>query len=149
MSAMAGIVVGIDGSHHSTRALDWAIKEAALRQAPLTVLSVHQVIRGWTGPYAGPYPHDAELVEKTKAAAQEETDKALAALDGPRPEVTVVAVNGVPAEALLSASADADMIVVGSRGAGGFERLTMGSVGDQVARHAHCPVVIVPHGKKD
>jgi nucleotide-binding universal stress UspA family protein len=148
MSAMAGIVVGIDGSHHSTRALDWAIKEAALRQTPLTVLSVHQVIRGWTGPYAGPYPHDQELVQQTKAAAQEATDKALAALEGARPEVNVVAVNGIPAEALLAASADADMIVVGSRGAGGFERLTMGSVGDQVARHAHCPVVIVPHAKK-
>jgi nucleotide-binding universal stress UspA family protein len=124
------------------------MKEAALRHTPLTVLSVHQVIRGWTGPYAGPYPHDQELIEKTKAAAQEETDKALAAVGGDRPEVNVVAVNGIPAEALLAAAADADMIVVGARGAGGFERLTMGSVGDQVARHARCPVVIVPHDKK-
>ena len=121
------------------------MKEAALRHTPLTVLSVHQVIRGWTGPYAGPYPHDQELIDKTKAAAQEETDKALAALGDASPEVNVVAVNGIPAEALLAASADADMIVVGARGAGGFERLTMGSVGDQVARHARCPVVIVPH----
>jgi nucleotide-binding universal stress UspA family protein len=146
---MAGIVVGIDGSHHSERALDWALKEAALRHTPLTVLSVHQVIHGWTG-HAAPMLQDAPLVEQTRVAAQEATDKALAALAGPHPEsVTVVAVSGLPAEALLEAAADADMIVVGSRGAGGFERLAMGSVGDQVARHAHCPVVIVPREKKD
>lgn len=145
---MGGIVVGIDGSHHSQRALDWAMNEAALRHTPLTVLSVHQVIRGWTGTDAGPYPGDAELVEETRAAAQKATDKALAAISGARPEVVVKAVTGVPAETLVAAAAGADMIVVGSRGAGGFERLTMGSVGDQVARHARCPVVIVPHEKK-
>jgi nucleotide-binding universal stress UspA family protein len=145
---MAGIIVGIDGSHHSERALEWAIKEAALRQTPLTVLSVHQVIRGWAGPDAGPYPGDAELVEQTRTAAQAVTDKVLGTLSGPRPEVIVKAVTGVPAETLVAAAADADMIVVGSRGAGGFERLTIGSVGDQVARHARCPVVIIPHDKK-
>jgi len=145
---MAGIIVGIDGSHHSERALEWAIKEAALRQTPLTVLSVHQVIRGWAGPDAGPYPGDAELIEQTRTAAQAVTDRVLGTLSGPRPEVIVKAVTGVPAETLVAAAADADMIVVGSRGAGGFERLTIGSVGDQVARHARCPVVIIPHDKK-
>ena len=63
----------------------------------------------------------------------------LATLSGQRPEVIVKAVTGVPAETLVAAAADADMIVVGSRGSGGFERLTMGSVGDQVARHARLP----------
>lgn len=146
---MGGIVVGIDGSRHSQRALEWAMNEATLRHTPLTVLSVHHVIRGWTGADAGPYPGDAELVEETRVAAQQATDKALAALSGPHPDVHVKAVKGVPAEMLVAEAADADMIVVGSRGAGGFERLTLGSVGDQVARHAHCPVVIVPHDKKD
>ena len=145
---MAGIIVGIDGSHHSERALKWAVNEAVLRQTPLTVLSVRQVIRGWAGPDAGPYPGDAELVEQTRAAAQAATDEVLATLSGQRPEVIVKAVTGVPAETLVAAAADADMIVVGSRGSGGFERLTMGSVGDQVARHARCPVVIIPHEKK-
>jgi nucleotide-binding universal stress UspA family protein len=144
---MGGIVVGIDGSRHSECALEWAMNEAALRHAPLTVLSVHQVIRGWTGTDPGPYPGDAELVEETRAAARQATDHALAALSGPRPDVVVKAVTGVPAETLLAEAAGADMIVVGSRGTGGFERLTLGSVGDQVARHAHCPVVIVPHEK--
>jgi nucleotide-binding universal stress UspA family protein len=72
-------------------------------------------------------------------------DKVLAGLGGPRPEpITVRAVDGIPAEALLNAAADADVIVVGARGAGGFARLRVGSVADQVAHHAHCPVVIVP-----
>ena len=54
------------------------------------------------------------------------------------------AVTGVPAEELLSAAADADMIVVGSRGAGGFKRLLLGSVATQVTHHAGCPVVVIP-----
>jgi len=69
----------------------------------------------------------------------------LAGLDEPRPaSVTVKAVHGFVVEEIISAGWDADMIVVGSRGAGGFTRLMMGSVASQVAQHAHCPVLIVP-----
>ncbi len=143
---MPGILVGIDGSHHSERALEWAMKEAAVRHEPLRVLAVHQAVMGWTGEGVT-FPGDAELVERTRAAAQETTDKVLAGLSGSRPEqVTVEVVNGIPAEELLRAAASADLLVVGKRGTGGFGRLTMGSVGDQVARHAQCPVVIVPTG---
>ncbi len=58
--------------------------------------------------------------------------------------MTIRAVNGFVAEELIGASRDADMLVVGSRGAGGFARLMMGSVSSQVAHHAQCPVVIIP-----
>jgi nucleotide-binding universal stress UspA family protein len=58
--------------------------------------------------------------------------------------VTVRAVVALPAEALLKAAADADMLVVGSRGAGGFKRLLMGSVSTQATQHAPCPVVVIP-----
>ena len=69
----------------------------------------------------------------------------LAGLAGPRPDsVTVKAVHGFPVEELINAGKDADMIVLGSRGAGGFSWLMMGSVSSQVAQHAHCPVLIVP-----
>ena len=145
---MSGILVGIDGSHHSERALEWAIKEAALRHAPLRVLAVHTVLKGWTGEGEA-FPGDAEETARVRAAAQELTDKVLAGIGGPRPEsVTVEAVPGIPAETLVRAAADADLIVVGSRGSGGFARLTMGSVSDQVSRHAKVPVVVVPSGEE-
>jgi nucleotide-binding universal stress UspA family protein len=144
---MPGILVGIDGSHHSERALEWAMKEAALRHTPLKVLAVHQAIKGWTGEGVN-FPGDADLVKSIRAQAQETTDKVLASLSGARPEqVTVEAVNGIPAEVLVRAAADADLIVVGSRGSGGFARLALGSVSSQVAHHAPCPMVIVPSGE--
>jgi nucleotide-binding universal stress UspA family protein len=83
--------------------------------------------------------------KKPARRPQAETDKVLAGLEGPHPEsVTVMAVHGFPVEELINAASDADMIVLGSRGAGGFTRLMMGSVAGQVAQHAHCPVLIVP-----
>ena len=91
------------------------------------------------------YPDDTARTEEARQLAQAETDKVLAGLEGPRPDsVTVKAVHGFPAEELLNAGQDADMIVLGSRGAGGFTRLMMGSTAGQVAQHAHCPVLIVP-----
>ena len=112
---MPGILVGLDGSHYSERALEWAAKEAAIRHAQLRVLAVHTVLVGWTG-RGVPDPEDSELVVRTKAAAQELTDKVLAGIGGARPDgVTVDAVNGIPADVLLRASEDADMIVLGAR----------------------------------
>lgn len=141
---MPGILVGIDGSAHSQHALEWAAKEAALRHTSLTVLTVHQAVAGfWGGTlhYAG----DESLTEKARAAAQAETDKVLAGLGNARPaSVTVKATNGQPAEEILNEGADADLIVVGSRGGGGFSRLLQGSVSAHVAEHAKVPVTITP-----
>lgn len=142
---MPGIIVGVDGSGHSRRALDWAIHEAAIRHAPLTVLTVQQVMRSfWAGPML--YPEDTELAENARKLAQEETDQALGELaeNARPPEVTVLGVPGFPAEEILATAKDADMIVVGSRGAGGFKKLLMGSVASQVTHHAHIPVVVIP-----
>ncbi len=141
---MSGIIVGVDGSGHSQRALEWAMHEAAIRQVPLTVLTVSEAVRGY---YSGMavFPDDTARTEEACRLAQAETDKVLAGLDEPRPaSVTVKAVHGFPVEEIIGAAKDADMIVVGSRGAGGFTKLMMGSVADQVTKHAHCPVLIVP-----
>ena len=141
---MSGILVGVDGSGHSQRALEWAMHEAAIRHVPLTVLTVNEAVRGY---YSGmaTYPDDPARTEDARVAAQAVTDKVLAGLDGPRPEsVMVKAVHGLPAEELINAGKDADMIVLGSRGAGGFTLLMMGSVACQVAQQALCPVLIVP-----
>jgi nucleotide-binding universal stress UspA family protein len=141
---MSRIIVGIDGSRHSQRALEWAVREATLRDLPLTVITVYRTMVGyWGGAVA--FPEDHALAEKARKDAQEDTDKVLALAGVARPEkVTVEAVSGLPAEELVAASRDADLIVVGSRGTGGFARLLLGSVSTQVAHHAHCPVVVIP-----
>ena len=142
---MSGIIVGIDGSAHSQRALEWAVREAALRQQPLTVLTVFRTaVSFWGGPVSYQQA-DSEDAGKARDEAREAADKALAAVGGARPTVVrVQALTGIPAEELVDASKDADMLVVGSRGTGGFTRLLLGSVSSQVAHHAHCPVVIIP-----
>jgi nucleotide-binding universal stress UspA family protein len=141
---MAGIIVGIDGSDHSRRALEWAVKEAAIRHAPLTVLVVQPAIAGYTGS-AVAYPGDAALADQARKTAQEETDQVLAGVGGSGPEsVTVQAAIGIPAAVLIAASQGADLVVVGSRGSGGFRELVLGSVSTQVTHHAHCPVVVIP-----
>lgn len=142
---MSGITVGIDGSNHSVRALEWAAKEAAVQDAPLTVLTVHLVPQsGWTG---NPIklPQDSEDLKKERQAAEETTLKVITQLGEARPApVTVRAVIGFPSQELIEASREADLLVVGSRGAGGFAKLMAGSVSSQVVHHAHCPVVVVP-----
>lgn len=140
---MPGILVGIDGSKHSLRALEWAIHEAALREAPLTVLTVCQAVAGYMTP-AVAYPGDETLAADARKMAQEQTDELLGEAESKPPAVQVLAVVGLPADEILQAGEDADMIVLGSRGAGGFRRLLMGSVSSQVAHHAHSPVVIIP-----
>jgi nucleotide-binding universal stress UspA family protein len=142
---MPGIIVGIDGSDRSRQALEWAINEATVRHAPLTVLTVSEVLAGgyWGGPV---FPGDLDRTKQAQEAAQVETDMVLEKVgEGRKPtSVTVRAVTGVPAEELMHACAGADMLVVGSRGAGGFKRLLLGSVSSHVTHHAHCPVVIIP-----
>jgi len=148
---MSGIIVGVDGSGHSQRALAFAMHEAAIRGVPLTVLTVHEAVRGYYADMAV-YADDPARTEEARLAAQAETDKVLAGLDQPRPDpesVTVTAVHGFVVDELINAAAGADMLIVGSRGAGGFTRLMMGSVAGQVAQHAHCPVLLIPPQNRD
>ena len=140
---MPGIVVGVDGSGHSRKALERAAAEAVAHNLPLTVLVVHQAVRDVYGSVSH-YQDDAALTDKANEAAHAETDQVLAALGSQPASVTVTAVHGLPVDELIKASQGADMLVLGRRGQGGFARLMMGSVTDQVSRHAHCAVLIVP-----
>jgi nucleotide-binding universal stress UspA family protein len=145
---MPGVVVGVDGSEHSRQVLEWAVKEAGLRKASLTVLTVWQVAGNhWTGS-PEVYPADAAEAEKMRQAAEEATRKAVDAAGEPGPaSVTVRAVSGIAAQELMSAANDADLVVVGSRGGGGFARLMLGSTSNQVVSHATAPVVVIPVGR--
>src|SRR5215469_6934641 len=141
---MPGILVGIDGSDHSRKALEWAVREAGLRGSSLTVLAVHQVAANhWTGD-PEIYPSDAPETEIVRQAAEDAVQKAVSQAGGPAPtSVTVRAVTGIAAHELVNASADADLLVIGSRGGGGFARMVLGSATTQVVTHAQSPVVVI------
>ena len=141
---MSGITVGVDGSDNSQRALEWAMKEAAVRHTTLNVIAVHEVAANhWTGS-AMVVPEDRPDEEKARAAAEESVAKIAGQLGGSQPaSVSVRGVSGIASRLLIDASEDSDLVVVGSRGGGGFARLLMGSVSSQVVHHAACPVVVV------
>lgn len=143
---MSGVTVGIDGSKNSHFALEWAFHEAALRKTPLTVLTVNQLVASaWTGKPVS-YPGEQDRLAAARKAAEETVAETTARLGDERPKsVAVVAVNGFAVQELLSASQTADLLVLGTRGSGGFEPLRLGSVTSQVIHHSKCPVVVVPH----
>jgi nucleotide-binding universal stress UspA family protein len=140
LSEPAGrIVVGVDGSAPSKTALGWAI-----RQAKLTGAVVEAVI-AWH--YPGSYGYSVPLVDDTdykELAAKVVTD-AIAEVTGPASPVEIRAkvAEGNAAAALLAASAGAELLVVGSRGHGGFTEALLGSVSQHCVHHAPCPVVII------
>jgi nucleotide-binding universal stress UspA family protein len=133
---MERIVVGVDGSDTARRALSWAVAEARLRGATLEVMPY---IAGY--PYAG-VGFDPATFEKD---AQTTLDSIVDGTDTSGvPQVERTLAVGDAASALLSRAADADLVVVGSRGLGGFTGLLLGSVSHHVTHHATCPVVVVP-----
>jgi nucleotide-binding universal stress UspA family protein len=139
---MGRIVVGVDGSEGSASALRWAIAEAQLRGAAV------DVVHAWLYPYVG----EASFTigeEEFEAEAQAVLDRSVSQ-GGPVPSGVVVnpiLVHGPAAGALIDAAAGADLLVLSSRGHGGFVGLLLGSVTQQCAHHAPCPLVIVPHPK--
>lgn len=143
---MTTIVVGVDGSDNSQRALQWAVDEARVRIAHL------RIVHTWQEPaYAvlgAPFASSAAALDtdEFRKAAQHTLDEAVAAVDlAGLPEAPDrIVVHGSPALALLGVATDADLLVVGSRGLGGFRELLLGSVSHQLAHHARCPLVIVP-----
>lgn len=139
---MARIVVGIDGSDHSKQALRWALDEARLRGASL------RVVYAWTIPvYVGYGVAPAAVIDPAvlREAADERVDKSVEEVVGDAKDVPIErkAVEGTAAQTLVEEADGADLLVVGSRGHGGFAGLLLGSVSQQCAHHAPCPVVIV------
>ncbi len=135
------IVVGVDGSGHSRRALQYAVEEARRRNASIEVVHAYRLPVYWGAPeFSGPVPPPTP--EEVEREANELVDRMI----GHAPsdvQVTSVVVPGAPASTLLEIAEGADLLVVGSRGRGGFRGLLLGSTGHQVIAHAPCPVVVV------
>jgi nucleotide-binding universal stress UspA family protein len=143
---MGTIVVGVDHSSGAKAALRFALDEARLRHAALRVVHAWQLgYVGTPGIEASSTAFGAELDLRSGAqdALEESLRETIPDTDGVELERRVV--EGAAASVLVDESRDADLLVVGSRGLGGFRGLLLGSVGQQCAHHAACPVVIVPH----
>lgn len=139
---MSMIVVGVDGSDDSKEALRWALAEAELRRATVRAVHAWSMPIAFGGPYMPPQAYDpAEIRDNAQASL----DAAVDEVAGENPPVAVerVVEQGSPADVLVRASEFADLLVVGSRGHGGFTGLLLGSVSQQCAQHAPCAVVIV------
>jgi nucleotide-binding universal stress UspA family protein len=143
MRAWQNVVVGVDGSESSRWALAWAVEEARGHRARLTV------VMAWTPPPppVGPGYGSLRGYEEAdfEAVAERQLTGAVAAVVGDDADIVVerVLVEGPAAPRLIDASAEADLVVVGSRGHGGFTGMLLGSVSNHVVAHAHCPVVVV------
>jgi len=138
------IVVGVDGSGHADAALAWALEEAALRQATVRVVHAWQYLPMVAEPMAAvPTTPFAELAKAAELVATESITRVTGGTE-PVVPVEVRIVEGAAGAALLDAAEGATLIVVGSRGRGGFAGLLLGSVSQQVTHHAHCPVVVLP-----
>jgi nucleotide-binding universal stress UspA family protein len=141
---MDTVVVGVDGSKGADAALEFAAQEAALRTASLRIVSAWQIpIVTYGGGFAPPL--NDEAFDSFRVRAQTVADEALARAKELAPSLAseAVAVEGQPAQVLLEQAAHATLIVVGSRGLGGFKSLLLGSVSQQVVHYAPCPVVVV------
>jgi nucleotide-binding universal stress UspA family protein len=135
------VAVGVDGSSTSGLALRRAAEEAFAHDADLEVIMAWTFLDQTTGAPFDPHYGEPQARAELERIVDDE-------LGGHRPTTTVLRVdNDLPARALLAAAEGAWLVVVGSRGVGGFKGLLLGSVSSQLAHHAPCPVLIVPEAR--
>ncbi|MFE5889981.1 universal stress protein [Streptomyces sp. NPDC002285] len=132
------VIAAVDGSDDSLVALDWAFEAALVREAPLRVVHVQQYA-AWAQPVAlptgRPDPEDDPVLERVRRYLEGRAEW---------PATEYLALGGAPAAMLAELGSTAELLVLGSRGRGGFASLLLGSNGMAAARDAGCPVVVVP-----
>ncbi|MEY9877028.1 nucleotide-binding universal stress UspA family protein [Streptacidiphilus sp. MAP12-33] len=138
------IVVGVDGSPHAAEAL-----RAAVRQAELTDSLVHAVLAWeWPSIFSVPEPPPGQEGRTFEEQAEHRLAAAVAEVaPGPQPRIRRRVVQGSPTQVLLDAAQDAQLLVVGNRGYGGFKGIMLGSVSQHLAQYAPCSVLIVRAGQ--
>ena len=140
--AQGRIVVGVDGSAPSEAALRWAVRQASLTDAAVeAVIAWHTPTM--TGGYAWAPVSVLDAEDWGDVAAKVLADAIAEAVPEAAEQITPVVSEGNPAQVLITQSAGADLLVVGSRGHGGFAEALLGSVGQHCVHHAPCPVVII------
>jgi nucleotide-binding universal stress UspA family protein len=136
------IVVGIDGSKESAAAFRFALEEARIRDVGV------RAVAAWHVPavaYAGgAYAPSVDLGEGIEAEAKQRLEEVVGGEESPGVEVETAVRQGQPAQVLLEEAKGAELLVVGSRGLGGFRGLLLGSVSQQCAQHSPCPMTILP-----
>jgi len=145
MSTQGTIVVGVDGSDCSRTALEFALDEAVLRGAGVRVVAAAPEADYWAASYGLSPSLLDELAGDLEKTTQAMVDAVVRERGGAVADVPVEirAVPGAPAQLLVEQSRDADMLVVGHRGRGGFRSAVLGSVGLQCVMHAAVPVTVV------
>ncbi len=137
------VVVGFDGSAGSDLALDWALAEARVRDAPV------EAIFAWQYPPVGTYLAGPSTAHESDARRITETAAVRAAHREPSVAFDAISVVNATVPALVDGSDRADLLVVGARGHGAFRDLLLGSIAQQCANHARCPVVVVRADRDD
>jgi nucleotide-binding universal stress UspA family protein len=142
VSTWKTVLVGVDGSPSSRKALTWAAAEAALHGAELIVLNVWEHT---LPPPAGSVSVSERYVPDPSQRTAEDLLQEIKEVLGEDPSLVVQprVKQGNPAKVLIEQSADAQLLVVGTRGHGGFRGLVLGSVSQHVAAYAKCPVTVV------
>jgi nucleotide-binding universal stress UspA family protein len=134
------VIAGTDGSQESLRAVEWAAREAMLRRTSLRIVAI-PVLPPRMTPSPATRDTVAGMVEHSMTRALAAAAQQAAALE-PELAIQTQLLAGAPAEVLVGAGRDASMLVLGSRGAGGFSAMILGSVSRYVATHAPVPVVV-------
>ena len=141
------VIVGVDGSETARKAVRWAAREAKLRGMKLELVTAWEIpTYSYVSRYGFPAISD-EMMKSLTARAEGHLAEALveARAEARDVQIETIAAEGQPAKVLVEVAKGADLLVVGSRGLGGFRELLLGSVSQQCAQHATCPVVIVRH----
>jgi nucleotide-binding universal stress UspA family protein len=148
MTSQGSIVVGVDGSDCSRAALEFALDEAVLRGATVRVVTALPEAGDWAASYGMSPSLSEELKADVEKTAQKMVDQVVRERGGSVADVPVQvrAVLGAPGGVLVDQSRDADMLVVGHRGRGGFRSAVLGSVGLQCVLHASVPVTVIRPG---
>ena len=134
------IVVGIDGSQPSQAALDWAVREAAATGGEVDAVIAFDSGLAWIDVGS---EYQARIIEHAAAQARDELHRVINGLD-PAVPVHPLVVEGQAATVLVELARNAELLVVGTRGRGGFAGLLLGSVSQRCTERSPCPVVVVP-----